>query len=238
MKTQIYNLIILDESGSMDYVKDQTVSGCNETINTITEAQRQHSDTLDNFVSIYAFQGNGSRPSRYIIKNDPAGNVKHITGKDYKPYGTTPLYDAIGTTLIELKELVKKQELAIGSVTIITDGAENASQEFTRKQVAMMIEELRKLGWNFNFIGANIDVERAARDLNIDNSMEFKQDDEGTRMMFAQENKSRKKFLGRLHQITTSFNENARSEEERNAMMADASQGYFDETDDDADSNK
>ena len=70
MKTEIYNLIILDESGSMDCVKKQTISGCNETINTIRMAQEKYADTQLHYVSIFAFQS-GSVPSRYIIKNEP-----------------------------------------------------------------------------------------------------------------------------------------------------------------------
>ena len=76
MKTEIYNLIILDESGSMSHVKRQTVSGCNETINTIRSAQEKFADTQTHYVSIYAFQANDKIPSRYLIKNridDPQG---------------------------------------------------------------------------------------------------------------------------------------------------------------------
>ena len=71
MKTEIYNLIILDESGSMSHVKRQTVSGCNETINTIRSAQEKFADTQTHYVSIYAFQANDKIPSRYLIKNQP-----------------------------------------------------------------------------------------------------------------------------------------------------------------------
>ena len=58
MKTEIYNLIVLDESGSMGCVRNQTISGCNETINTIRAAQEKYADTQEHFVSIYAFQTN------------------------------------------------------------------------------------------------------------------------------------------------------------------------------------
>ena len=69
-----------------------------------------------------------------------------------------PLNDAVGSTLIDLKTCTDEFPQSIGSVTIITDGYENASRHYSRKQVASMIQELKNMGWNFNFIGANIDV--------------------------------------------------------------------------------
>ena len=96
--SEIYNLIILDESGSMDCVTRQTIAGCNETINTIKSAERKYEGSQKHFVSIYAFQSEGNRSSRYIIKNEPAEKVNHITGEDYEPWGYTPLNDAVGAT--------------------------------------------------------------------------------------------------------------------------------------------
>lgn len=200
MKTEIYNLIILDESGSMCGVKAQTISGCNETINTIRVAQEKFKDTQDNYVSIYAFQSGGT-PSRYLIKNVPASAVKHITATDYDPCGCTPLYDAVGSTLIDMKATVKDKECAIGNVTIITDGYENSSEHYTLPQVAKMIDALKEMGWSFNFIGANIDVMKTASTLNIDNAMEFDQNDEGTRMMFAKERSSRMAWSQRTSEV-------------------------------------
>lgn len=201
MKTKIFNLIILDESGSMSHVTNQTISGCNETINTIVAAQERYASTQEHYVSIFVFQSNGNVPSRYLIKNVPAGKVKHITPGDYRPWGATPLYDAVGATLSDLKAVTHGEKLAVGSVTIITDGMENSSTGYTRAEVAKMIEALKELGWSFNFIGANIDVEATARSLNIDNSLEFKQDDEGTAEMFKRERSSRMGWLGRTNEV-------------------------------------
>ena len=162
MKTKIFNLIILDESGSMDCVKTQTISGCNETINTVIAAQKRYADTQEHTVSIYAFQSAGERPSRYIMKNVPATEIQPISDADYCPDGLTPLNDAVGATLVDLKSYTSGFPLAIGSVTIITDGYENSSRHYSRAQVASMIDELKAKGWNFNFIGANIDVSSTA----------------------------------------------------------------------------
>ena len=200
MKTKFFNLIILDESGSMCGVTAQTIAGCNETINTILTAQREHADTQVHFLSIYCFQ-EGGRPSRYLCKNEPVETVKHIGPNDYEPWGSTNLNDAVGMTLVDLKARAAKEEEAVGSVTIITDGMENASREYKLDQVRALIEELKGKGWNFNFIGANIDVETTAHSYAIDNHLSFCQSEEGTQAMFEREALSRANYYERVDEI-------------------------------------
>lgn len=228
MKQLIYNLIILDESGSMHTISRQTINGCNETINTIRSAQEKYNHTQQHFVSIYAFQSGGNVPSRYLIKNLPIEKVRHITHKDYSPEGLTPLNDAVGATLADLKATVRQAENAIGSVTIITDGEENASERYTTEKVGLMIESLKEMGWNFNFIGANIDVAGTAREYNIDNAMEFQQDDAGTREMFELERSCRMSYYQRMNEVQEFCSaEPALCKEERRLMMKKASKNYF-----------
>lgn len=201
MKSKIYNLIVLDESGSMSCVRNQTLSGCNETINTIRSAQEKYADTQEHFISIYAFQSNEKKPSHYLVKNEPIGRVAAVNAELYVPWGCTPLYDAIGATLTDLKAEVKDKDLAIGNVTIITDGMENSSTHYTCEHVVQMIDALKEVGWSFNFIGANIDVKGTATALHIDNSLEFQQDEKGAQEMFARERNSRMEWLGRTHRV-------------------------------------
>lgn len=227
MKTSIFNLVILDESGSMDCIRKQTIMGCNEVINTIKVAQTEHAETQDHFVSIYAFQSDGA-PSRYLVQNESPEKVNHITENDYTPCGCTPLYDAIGVTVNSLREIVKTHEHAIGSVTIITDGMENSSKEYTHKQVSDMIEQLKKEGWNFNFIGTNIDVEKVSRSMNIDNAMAFDQTCEGTHAMFTRETSSRRRWFSRVNSILSCMDENE-SDETFAQRMSESSKDYFDE---------
>ncbi len=232
MKTDIYNLIILDESGSMCGVTKQTISGCNETINTIRAAQQKFADTQDHYVSIFAFQSDGNNPSRYLIKNMPAANVHHIDNKMYEPNGCTPLYDAVGSTLVDLKATTKEKDLAIGSVTIITDGMENSSRHYTHKQVADMISALKELGWNFNFIGANIDVEYTAQSLNIDNRLEFANDEEGTQEMFRRERSGRGLYYERVDGVIRNCVVAPKSTKEKKSWfrrMKEAEEGFFNE---------
>lgn len=224
--TEIYNLIILDESGSMCGVTAQTISGCNETINTIKSAQQQN-PTQRHYVSIYAFQSSGSRPSRYILKNALPDGVRPITEADYEPHGMTPLNDAVGSTLTDLKATVHGHEDAIGSVTIITDGYENSSHHYTTQQVAKMIDALKEIGWSFNFIGANIDVEGTAARYNIDNSMEFQQTQEGTMAMFEKERMSRMHYYERMKKAKEAMCAAPMSDEERHRLYKEAAAEYF-----------
>lgn len=172
-KTTVFNLIILDESGSMSPLRNSTVSGCNEVLNITRMAQKETGDKRTNLVSIFCFQSDGNIPSRYIAKNEPAELVNDLTLDDYQPYGCTPLLDAVGSTLTDLKAVADKCEDATGIVTIITDGYENSSKHYSLKKVGKMISSLKELGWTFNFIGANIDVDKVSHSLNIDNVLAF-----------------------------------------------------------------
>ncbi len=182
--TTVFNLIILDESGSMSGVTNATISGCNEIIETAAASARKNAATQRQLVSIYAFQSGGSRPSRYIVKNESPDKVKKITTREYVPGGCTPLLDAVGETMSELLTVAQTHEDAVGIVTIITDGYENSSVHYNWQKVAALISQAKELGWTVNIIGANIDVEAMGRSLKVDNVMSFKQDDAGTRAMF------------------------------------------------------
>lgn len=187
MMTSVYHLIVLDESGSMSCVTRQTISGCNETIQTIRLMQDNNKDTQKHYVSIYLFDtGN----SRYIIHNQFVDDVKDITDRDYRPNSCTPLFDALGYTLNEMKEIVQQPD-TLGYVTIITDGEENASRRFTLSHIRTLIDELKRKDVIFSFIGANINAAEYAKNLNISNSMQFMQDDEGTRAMWERERRGK-----------------------------------------------
>lgn len=232
MKTTIYSLIILDESGSMDPFQRSTINGCNETLNAIRNSQMEFGETQDHYVSIFLFQSGSTLPSRYLVKNAPIAEVRNITTDDYQPYGCTPLFDAVGSTLIDLKSVVKERELAIGNVTIITDGEENSSRIYSGERVARMIKELKELGWNFNFIGANIDVKRWARSLNIDNFLKFQQNEEGVKEMFAREGRARNAWAGKIHNEFRKLDlegEDLASAFSKKAVHAN--RGYFEEPD-------
>lgn len=183
-KTTVFNLIILDESGSMSPLTYQTVNGCNETLNVIRSLENKHGDTQRNLVSIYLFQENAEIPSRYIYKNKPIADISDMSTEVYRPWGGTPLLDAVGSTLIDLRAVASTHPDSTAIVTIITDGMENASRHYTFEQVASLISQLKEIGWTFNFIGANIDVEAISKKMSIDNAMAFESSQAGTQKMW------------------------------------------------------
>ena len=186
--TSVYHLIVLDESGSMGCITRATISGCNETIQTIRMMQEQTIETQRHYVSIYLFD---TTKSRYIIKEEKVDKVREITEEDYRPYASTPLFDALGFTLTELKRTIEREKESLGYVTIITDGYENASCEYNLNSVKSLIDELKEKNVIFSFIGANIDAADYGKKLHIDNFMQFEQTDAQTGAMWKREREAR-----------------------------------------------
>ena len=222
-KTTVFNLIILDESGSMSGVTQQTVSGCNETLNVIRSLQDKHGDTQRNLVSIYLFQSDANIPSRYLVKNVPIAEVKDVTTEQYRPNGLTPLLDAVGSTLVDLRAVASTHEDSTGMVTIITDGMENSSTHYNWAQVSSLIKELKEKGWTINLIGANIDVEEMGRKMEIDNTLAFKADQEGTKKMWDEFGDS--VFYG--FNARVEFERSCEAPEDRIEARKKASAGFF-----------
>lgn len=192
MAKKFYNLIVLDKSGSMSSIAGQAIAGVNETLGTIRKARR---DTgIDQEVTILPFCGCSMD---YTVKDADIDSVTPVTVSDYIPCCTTPLLDAIGKGVTNLKSHIGGNPEAAVSVTIITDGYENASREWTYPAVKALIQSLRAEGWLFAFIGANIDVEKVSHDLAINNSFAFAATAEGTNAMFDKEKKSRANWYAR-----------------------------------------
>lgn len=189
---RVHNLIILDESGSMSSIYHPALTGVNETLQTIRSAQGEHKDQ-QHFVTLVAFDsGHYNR----IYAHVPAEKAIDITKEQYRPGGCTPLYDAMGRGLIELRPDVTKEDVVL--VTVITDGYENASREYNGKAIKALVESLKAEGWVFTYIGANQDVEAVAASMSIANHLAFDADVEGTNEMFARESRSRKRFFAKL----------------------------------------
>lgn len=185
MEKKIYNLIILDESGSMLSIMQQAISGLNETLQTIKSAQIKYKNQ-SHYVTLVSFNTNCVKT---IYDCCPAHRVRELSKTDYLPRASTPLYDAMGLSLTKLRTEVKDEDTVL--VTIITDGYENASREYTGKTIVQLVDELKSKGWIFAYIGANQDVEKVAASMGIRNSLCFESDAEGTREMFKMESESR-----------------------------------------------
>lgn len=192
MNQKIYNLIILDASGSMYSIRNEAIAGVVETIQTIRTAQEENADQ-EQMLSLVVF--NGKRIAT-VYDRMPITKVSDFNEKDYQPTDCTPLYDAMGNSITNLNQYINEEDNAL--VTIITDGYENASREWNHQRVFQLVEDLKKKNWLFTYIGANQDALSVARDMGIDHSMNFMSSGEGTKTMFMKEKRSRKAFYDKL----------------------------------------
>jgi uncharacterized protein YegL len=197
MKIKVFNLIILDESGSMESIKKAAIDGLNETIQSITSAQKKHEEVQEHYVTFISFNTDAIRT---IFENRPVTEVGLI--KNYRPNACTPLYDAMGIGLTKLRHQLNKEEQSQVLVTIITDGCENASREYTGMAIKNLVNELKKQGWVFTYIGTNQDVEAVADSLSIDNRINYEYSTSGTKLMLKKERLSRERFFNKLSAVS------------------------------------
>lgn len=220
-KTQVFNLVILDKSGSMEDIRKEAINGYNETLATIRVAQNKHIDTQEHFVSLAAFCGCGVQ---MILDKKPIAEAEKLTDKQYEPCCSTPLFDAIGSTIKHLKADIKDIEDAAVLVTIITDGYENASKEWTAGAIKKLIDECKADGWMFAFIGAGEDITRVASTISITNTVVWEKTGQGTKKMFAECEDASSRFFDKMAAPCCV----GASVAERKKMRAQFSKEYFD----------
>lgn len=196
----VYNLIILDESGSMSSVYKPTLDGANETIQTIKSNQAAHPEQRQ-FLTFVSFAGRGYDKFRVTIDNKPIEEVKGLSKDDYYPRGSTPLWDAMGYSLTKLEASVTDDDLVL--VTIITDGRENSSREYDADSIKSLVERLSEKDWAFAYIGANQDAVEVANQMGISNALNFTSNEEGTKEMWKRESASRERYY-RLRRLGAS----------------------------------
>lgn len=189
---KIYNLIILDESGSMETIEQEAISGLNETFQTIKNAQKEHQEQR-HFISFVTFN---SHAIRKVFDRKSVGPDEKLEWTDYRPDMCTPLFDAMGQSINELKRRVTGKDVVL--VTIITDGYENASRQYSGSDIKKLVSELKEKGWVFAYIGTNQDVDAVADQLGVRSRMRYEYSDRGARHMFAEEDKHRRSFYKRL----------------------------------------
>ena len=195
-ETRIYNLIILDESGSMSSIREQALSGANETLQTIRTAQQENPDDHQ-MISFVTFDTGARRPFvRALIECERIEAVSDISPAQYQPYGGTPLYDAMGLSITALKDLVKEGDHVL--VTVITDGFENSSNIYTAEMIKELVESLTNQGWVFTYIGANQDSKQTASGLGIRSTMDFQASIQGSVMMFDKMRSSNREYYKKV----------------------------------------
>ncbi len=174
-------VFILDRSGSMGGLEDETIGGYNATL----EDQRK-------------LPGRGRVTT--VLFDDKIDVIEHrvdlssakpLTRKQYQVRGCTALLDALGQTIREINKQQKADPAGRPDHTIFvitTDGMENSSHEYTLEKVRKMIDKRKKKnGWEFIFLGANIDAVKTAGSLGIsaDRAATYVADGLGTECMYA-----------------------------------------------------
>lgn len=201
MKTRVFNLLILDESGSMSSIEKQAVDSVNETLQSVRLAQRKYEDQ-EHYVSFVTFNSDGIKT---VIDRAEALTAEDITSDQFNPAYLTPLYDAIGQSVTELKKSVAETDKVL--VTIITDGYENASTEYNKESVKALTDKLGKQGWTFAYIGANQDAVKVSNSLGISNAMNFEATSQGVSIMCRKLGLSRERWFSRVAENDEKANE-------------------------------
>ena len=147
---------LLDETGSMSSIKDDTIGGFNSYVETLKN------DGDDILFSLVSF--NSSKTKRRYVA-EPIQGVPPLTEDDYVPNAMTPLIDAAVKIIKATDEAVQARDDDPNVVIVMqTDGAENVSVEYTTADLAAEVKEKEAAGWQFVFLGAGMDAFAAARE--------------------------------------------------------------------------
>ena len=188
MKNNVTELVfILDRSGSMSGFEADTIGGFNATI----EKQKEQEGKV--YVSTVLFDND----SEVIHDRVDIGDIKPMTRKDYQVQGCTALLDAIGGAIHHIGNVHKyarPEDVPEHTVFLITtDGMENASRAYGYDRVKAMIQRQKeKYGWEFIFLGANIDAAREAARFGIDadHAANYHADTQGTAVIYESVNEA------------------------------------------------
>ena len=186
-KHKVFNLIILDESGSMKSIKTTIINGFNEVVQTVKGVALQYPEQ-EHLITFITFNGLSTKTH---LENVDVNDLNLIDDSKYNPDSMTPLYDAMGNSITHLRKVTDTITDYNVLVTILTDGEENASKEYNGITIKKIIEELKLKNWTFTYIGANHDVENFALSISITNTMKFSTDEKDMKRMFDREKSSR-----------------------------------------------
>lgn len=179
-KNDITELVfVLDRSGSMAGLEADTVGGFNSLIKDQKNSEGRA------FVTTVLFD----TEFIYVHDREDIAKVEPLTEKDYVPRGCTALLDAVGMTIQHIAGIHKyarPEDVPSKTIFVITtDGMENASREYKYDTVKKLIKkEQEKYGWEFIFLGANIDAAATAGSMGIAHASNYKADGKGTRLMY------------------------------------------------------
>jgi len=201
-KHQVHNLIILDESGSMQSIKNSIIQGFNEIVQTVKGIGKQYPEQ-EHLITLVSFNGLGQKILHFI---DPVEKLEQIDASKYNPDASTPLYDAMGFSFVKLKQVLENVKDYDVLVTIMTDGEENASKEYSGLAIKKLIEELKQNRWTFTYIGTDHDVEKFAASISITNIMKFEKNANDIDVMFAKEKSARRIYSQKIRNKESTSN--------------------------------
>lgn len=166
----LYVTLILDESGSMQSCKGAALAGFNQYVATLRQERADTRFTLTLF---------NSDKTEVRYRAAPVATVQDLDVETYRPDHGTPLYDAIGRTLSAAKQEASAEARKL--CVILTDGEENASEEYTRAKIFALIKACENQGWTFLYLGADHDVWVVGESLGIvgENRIAFDKRDVG-----------------------------------------------------------
>ncbi len=174
-------VFILDRSGSMSGLESDTIGGFNGMI------EKQKREPGRALVSTVLFDDK----TEVIHDRADLSAVPPMTDREYYVRGSTALLDAVGGAIRHIKNVhkyIRPEDVPERTLFVITtDGKENASREYTYDKVKALIEERKAAGWEFLFLGANIDAAKEAARFGIasDRAVRYKSDHAGTALNYA-----------------------------------------------------
>lgn len=180
-------VFILDKSGSMCGLTDDTIGGFNSMI----EKQRaENAESAERGGEVFVTTVLFSTESVTLHDRLPLAKVPEMTRRDYQAAGGTALLDAVGDTIAHIEAVhryIRAEDVTAHTLVVITtDGEENSSRRYSQPEIKRTVERKQADGWQFVFLGANIDAVAAARDCGIrpENAVRCWGDGKGTRLGF------------------------------------------------------
>jgi len=191
--THVY--FLLDRSGSMESIASDVIGGFNQFL----DEQRQNGD--DALMTFVQFDSNN--PHEVIANAMALSDVRPLTGATFRPRGSTPLFDAMGSLITDAT--IRSEGEGKGEVIIFvtfTDGKENDSVNYTRESIFELVAKREALGWTFVYLGANQDsyAEGAGMGYHADNLQDFEASPKGTRLAFQSLSKGLGKERGKIRE--------------------------------------
>ena len=223
-KTKVYNVIIMDRSGSMWEIQKPAIMGYNEVLGGVKAAATKFAETQKQFMTLVLFD---SSSIDEVYWNANPADAAILSEETYVPGACTPLYDAVGRTLTKLEKELKGDDNHSVVVTIITDGYENDSHEYNLTGVKSLIEHLKKEGWSFAYMGTDHDVEGVTVSLSITNVVKFEKTEAETLKSFKKERHAREMWSHKMDAFNRA--NPCATMEERVCFNAELADEYYDE---------